>query len=435
MQGRNDATGVEKGQRMALENTDRAGENRAASPGDQPLMMQAELDAILNHASTAVVIYRAEDDGNDFLFVDFNRAAEEIEQLSRADVIGRSVLEVFPGVKEFGLFEVFQRVWRTGVPEEHPVSVYKDARISGWRRNYVCKLPNGQILAVYNDVTPSKRGELVTRMSEQCFRAISDYAYDWEVWVSPSGRVLWTNPAATRISGYSAREIIAMLDYPEPLVHEADRKKIIRAFHDAVAGGAGDEQFRLRHKEGRLLWVEISWQPVFDEKGNSLGHRESIRDITARKLAEQAVELAEQEKEAILDNMTEHIIHIDADTSILWANRPACESVGMTREQVIGRFCYEMPVEWHDLWGNCPAIDAMENQHRIEAERSGPNGRTWFIQAAPVRNHKGEVIGGVEIALDVTRYKRMEKALHELQRELRKLEAQVGAADPADHED
>jgi PAS domain S-box-containing protein len=419
---------------MTMEHTDRAGETEGSS-GERLVIMQAQLDAILNHASTAVAIYRAENDGNDFIVVDFNRAAEEIERIRREDVIGRSVLEVFPGVKEFGLFEVFQRVWRTGQPQEHPVSVYKDPRISGWRHNYVCKLPNGQVMAVYNDVTPSKRGELATRMSEQCFRAISDYAYDWEVWVGPAGRVLWTNPAATRISGYSVREIIAMPDYPAPLVHEADRDKMARAFRAAVGGGAGGEQFRLKHKEGRLLWVEISWQPVVDGKGNSLGHRESIRDVTARKLAEQAVELAEQEKEAILDNMSEHIIHIDADTSILWANRPACESVGMTREQVIGRFCYEMPVEWHDLWGNCPAIEAMETKRRIEAERSAPNGRTWLIQAAPVRNHKGEVIGGVEIALDVTKYKRTEKALDELQRELRELEARVGVADPIDRED
>jgi hypothetical protein len=44
----------------------------------------------------------------------------------------------------------------------------------------------------------------------------------------------------------------------------------------------------------------MSWQPIYDDKGNSLGHRESIRDITTRKKAEQALEKAEQEKEAEL---------------------------------------------------------------------------------------------------------------------------------------
>jgi PAS domain S-box-containing protein len=409
----------------------RVQESHAEEP---PETIRAELEAILDHAGTAVAVYEAVDGGSDFIIVDFNRAAEDIEQVKKQDVVGKSVLEVFPGVREFGLFEAFQRVWQTGEPMEHPISIYKDWRITGWRRNYVCKLPNGQIIAVYEDVGRARQSELATRMSEQCFRAIADYTYDWEIWVGPAGRVLWMNPAATRISGYSVKEIVAMGDYPGPLVYEADRERVLRAFRSAVGGSTGNEQFRLKHKEGRILWAEISWQPIYDEKGNSLGHRESIRDVTAHKLAEQAVQLAEREKEAILDNMTEHIIHLDADSSILWANRAVCDAAGLTREQVIGRFYYELPVEWHELWDTCPAAKAMETGKRIEVERSAPGGRTWFIQAAPVRDRKGGIIGGVEIALDITNYKRGERPMHERHREDHEIEAEVAADDPAEHE-
>jgi len=408
---------------MGIDRTDALSGTGEQQTSESQETLQVELEAILNHSSTAVAVYRAENDGNDFIIVEFNRAAEEIEQIKREDVVGRSVLEVFPGVKQFGLFAVFQRVWQTGQPEQHPVSIYKDVRISGWRRNYVCRLPNGLVMAIYDDVTGSKRGELATRVSEQCFRAIADYTYDWEVWVGPTGRVLWTNPAAARISGYSIKEVITMPDYPAPLVLEADRERIMRAFRAALQGSTGNEQFRMKHKEGRVLWAEISWQPIYDDRGNSLGHRQSIRDITARKLAEQAVQLAEREKEAILDSMAEHIIHLDADTSILWANRAACESVGLTREQIVGRFCYEVWTDWHEAWDNCPAVEAMESGNRIEVERPSPSGRTWFVQAAPVRDRKGGIIGAVEIALDITRYKQAEEALHELQREYRELEA------------
>jgi len=116
---------------------------------------------------------------------------------------------------------------------------------------------------------------------------------------------------------------------------------------------------------------------------------------------------------------------LDADTSILWANRAACESAGLTREQTIGRFCYEMPLEWHELWDTCPAVQAMESGVRVEVEKAAPDGRTWFVQAAPVRDRKGGIIGGVEIALDVTRYKQSEDALHDLQREYQELQARV----------
>jgi PAS domain S-box-containing protein len=272
-------------------------------------------------------------------------------------------------------------------------------------------------------------------MNEQRFRAIANYTYDWEVWVGPTGRVLWTNPAATRISGYSVEELLAMRDYPGPLVFEPDREKLMRVFRSAVEGSTGNEQFRIRHKSGQVFWAEISWLPIYDEKGNPLGHRESIRDVTARKLAERAAELAEQEKEAILDSMEEHIIHLDSDTSILWANQAACDSIGMAREEIVGRLCEEVRADWHEPWGPWPAAEAMETGRRLEFERTSPEGRAWFIQAAPIRDRNGGILGGVEIALDITRYKRTEKALHQLRKQLHNLEARVQSRDPSERED
>ncbi len=411
---------------------------RMKRKGDAPTGIQqpqeiarAKLKAVMDHTSTGVAIYRVVGDGEDFIIVEFNRAAQEIDKIGRAEVIGRSVLEAFPGVKEFGLFDVFQQVWRTGKPQTHPVSIYKDSRICGWRQNYVCKLPNGQIMAVYNDVTATKQSELASRMSEQRFRAIANYTYDWEVWVGPTGRILWTNPAATRISGYAVDELLVMPDYPGPLVYEPDRERLMGAFRSAVEGSTGSEQFRIKHKDGHILWAGMSWQPIYDEKGNALGHRESIRDVTARRLAEQAAELAEQEKEAILDSMVEQVIHLDADGSILWANQAACDAIGQTRGQIVGRLCEDVHIDWHEPWGSCPAARAMELGRPIRAEKSSPEGRAWFIQAAPVRDRGGGIIGGVEVAMDVTRYKRIEEALRQLRREFHELAVRIEADHPA----
>jgi len=267
-------------------------------PEDELNEYQAKFKALFDNVSSGVAIYEARNDGEDFVFVDFNAAAEEIDQIKKEELVGKSVAEVFPGVKEFGLFDVFRRVYKTGTPEHHPVSVYKDERIAGWRENYVYRLPSGQIVAIYDDVSTRKRSELMTRMTEQCFRAIADYTYDWEVWVGPTSRVLWTNPAVKRVTGYSVKELMAMSDYPTSVVYEEDRDRMDRAFRSALDGSTGnDVQCRIERKDGKIIWAAISWQPIYDDKGNSLGHRESIRDITARKEAEQALEKAEKEKE------------------------------------------------------------------------------------------------------------------------------------------
>ena len=258
---------------------------------------QAKFKVLFENVCSGVAIYEARNDGEDFVFVDFNPAAEKIEHINKEELIGKSVTEVFPGVRKFGLFEVFHRVYKTGTPEYLPVSVYKDERVAGWRENYVYRLPSGQIVAVYDDVSTRKRTELVARMTDQCFRAIADYTYDWEVWVGPRGRVLWTNPAVQRVTGYSTKEIMAMPDYPGSVVYEQDRDRIERAFRSALKGGTGnDVQFRIVRKDEKIIWVEMSWQPIFDDDGNSLGHRESIRDITSRKEAEEALEKANVKK-------------------------------------------------------------------------------------------------------------------------------------------
>lgn len=103
---------------------------------------------IFENMSNCVAIYEAIANGEDFIIKNVNRAAERVESVTRKKILGRSVLEVFPGVKEFGIFEVFQRVWKTGKPEFHPTNLYKDNRISGWRENFVYKLPSGELVAI-----------------------------------------------------------------------------------------------------------------------------------------------------------------------------------------------------------------------------------------------------------------------------------------------
>jgi PAS domain S-box-containing protein len=114
---------------------------------------------LFDRISSGAVIFEVADDGTDFIIRDLNRAAQRIERVAVDGVVGRSVVEVFPGIEGMGLLDVFRRVWRTGQPENQPASVYRDERIEGWRENYVFKLPSGELVAVYDDVTARKRAE------------------------------------------------------------------------------------------------------------------------------------------------------------------------------------------------------------------------------------------------------------------------------------
>lgn len=114
---------------------------------------------LFDHSSSGVAVYEANEDGTDFTFKDFNKAGEKIEQISKEEVVGRSLKEVFPGVKNFGLIDKLKEVWETGQHADLPERFYQDHRIQGWRENKIYKLPTGEVVTVYNDITRRKQAE------------------------------------------------------------------------------------------------------------------------------------------------------------------------------------------------------------------------------------------------------------------------------------
>lgn len=129
---------------------------------------------LFENMGSGVAVYRAVEGGNDFVFQDFNTAAERIEMRKRSDLIGRRVTDVFPGVRESGLFAVFKRVWKTGSPEYLAESIYRDERDPGsWRENRVFRLPSGEIVAVYNDITERRQTEEALALSSRKLTLLS----------------------------------------------------------------------------------------------------------------------------------------------------------------------------------------------------------------------------------------------------------------------
>lgn len=148
---------------------------------------------LFENMQSGVAIYEAVNNGEDFIVRDLNKAAERIDKVSRDEVVGESILKVFPGVKEFGLFDVFQKVFRTGVPEFFPLSQYKDSRISGWRENYVYKLPSGEVISIYEDVTSRKTAEDELKKAEETYHALVDNITIGVALISPGMNVLAVN--------------------------------------------------------------------------------------------------------------------------------------------------------------------------------------------------------------------------------------------------
>ncbi|NLG64780.1 MAG: HD domain-containing protein [Actinobacteria bacterium] len=125
---------------------------------------------LVDSSSDGVVVLEAIDEGRDFIVREFNRAAQAIEGVAEQAVLNKPVTVAFPGITACGLLDVFRRVWRSGHPEQHPVCLYVDEYHSGWRENYVYRLPSREIVAVYADATTRMRTEGSLRQSAERLR-------------------------------------------------------------------------------------------------------------------------------------------------------------------------------------------------------------------------------------------------------------------------
>lgn len=158
----------------------------------------------------------------------------------------------------------------------------------------------------------SESNDAPFQVSSEHFRAIADYTYDWEDWQSPSGQLLWVNSAVERLTGFRPDECLAMPDYPLPLVAPRHRKRISRVIVSAIAGASGNNvEFQTQHRNGSLRWMAVSWQPMYDQAGQRLGFRSSVRDIADKRDLREQLRLHNEHLEQLVQERTARIMQLE----------------------------------------------------------------------------------------------------------------------------
>jgi PAS domain S-box-containing protein len=331
--------------------------------------------------------------------------------------------------------------------------------------------PSPNSLGMRDILQRSAALEQALRESEELYRSTFENAPIGLAHVSPGGKWLRVNRQLCEILGYSQEELLR-LNFRD-ITHPDDLAQSVDAAEDMLTGRS--DRFsaprRYLRKDGRIVWVNLTVSCARDSD-RKIKYFISIFDMPARMDADEArrVAVVQSSGEAALDNLgrTEDegfkiastleesekrlraafsqtysvLLLLHPDGTVVEANRAALEGMGFTRDQVIGRKCWEpwwsaLPNEVEILKASV-ARAAQGEMVREECSYCTSNGTVRFADRtlAPVRDEDGAVVLIVASGLDITEQKelldKLEQRVHvrtqELEQknaELRKLSARL----------
>lgn len=267
------------------------------------------------------------------------------------------------------------------------------------------------------DITERRKTEEDLRKSESRLRRIIETANEG-IWVLDSkDKTTFVNSKMAQMLGYTVAEMIGRSVYefssPEDQASMRDHLKARRS------GVHEQYDFRLRRKDGAVLWVLVSANPIFDRQGRYAGSLGMMTDITERRAAEEAVRQSNRLLQNLLSSLDEAVFIVSSHSRIIEeCNRTAELMFGYSREEMIGHDTSILHVDTETFYRfGAESERALVEQDQFTADfwMRRKNGQVFPTQnyVRTIQDENGELLGVVSVVHDVTERRRAEDALRE----------------------
>ena len=293
------------------------------------------------------------------------------------------------------------------------------------------------------EISDRKARELQLRLLELVVTTTNDSVLitEAEPIDEPGPRIIYVNPAFTRMSGYTLEEVVGKT--PRILQGEKTERANLKSIRTALKNWQPLRIDLINYrKDGTEFWVELSIVPIADQTGWFTHWVAVQRDISERKIAERALQkLNEQleirvfkrtkelersqaelrQSEALFRSLSESspvgIFRIDAEGKFIYTN-PRCQAIGgFTSEEALGdgwmQFVHPEDIKvLLSLWS---APKSFDREFSSEFRHIHRNGTVRFcrVKTAPIFSALGLLIGHVGTVADITESRAIEKMKNE----------------------
>ncbi|MEJ5349665.1 MAG: PAS domain S-box protein [Desulfosoma sp.] len=232
--------------------------------------------------------------------------------------------------------------------------------------------------------------------------------------------VVFVSEQIRDVTGYDPELFVSGKKRWNECVLEEDLPLLSQAVKEAMAGdGAFVREYRIVDAFGQIRWIQDRGRTVLTEE-RKVDHVSGVLfDITERKKAREALLQAKEEWERTFDAVPALIEVSDKDLRILKVNAALSRRLQMPREEIVGRYCYEI---LHGRSGKCPRCP-WENMDpfQLPVEREVYNDYLdayFHVVSAPYFNSDGSLAGCISVFHDITPLKKAEQEVRKAHTEL-----------------
>ncbi len=378
---------------------------------------------------------------------DFTQRWLDLTGLTRQQALGNGWTKVVHSDDLPGMEDAWLQSIRTGQPFdfEHRIRL-REGGLRWMRTRAVPRRnPAGDVARWYGtteDIHDRKEAELLLKNSQQMFSAAFAEAPIGMVLLTADGTILEVNQAYREMLGYSTEDIAghnsSSITYPDDV-------EITSRFFENLQSGKFTKaaiEKRYFHRDGHIIWAKASATMRRDAAGRPMQVVAIVEDISARKLAEaererllRQVEAERKRLEAVAAQMPSGLVISDESGKLLFFNREVERILGHSLSPGINYLDYSRYGAVHpdgapfraDEYPMARAL--LHGQIIHDEELSYRKGDGTFttvqINAAPIFEGPGKIIGSVSIVNDIAPRKRMETMLRENEERLRLIFAQA----------
>ena len=180
------------------------------------------------------------------------------------------------------------------------------------------KVRTAELTRVNEDLRKEARerakAEEALYVSEERFRTIADFTYDWEYWQDKDKRMIYVSPSCERITGYTANDFMDDLELIEKIVHPDDITLLLKQIKHADEYCTKMEMdFRIIDRNGQIHWISHICVPIYNKENKFLGRRASNRDVTEKKNYEAELQIYREKLEILVEQRTK-LLELEIDS-------------------------------------------------------------------------------------------------------------------------